>query len=130
VSQDPDPSHPELPRIFSDEEIDVLLNERRGPGAAIFDGHDTRGVRRVHVPSDGRPESTLEQRFPHIAQKLAALWPSEACALYLSSLVVMDRDGRAGFPLEIVEDLIMLHHINDMRLRQEPPRFRTPSPKR
>ena len=115
-----EPSKPELPRIFSDEEFNAVLEERKAHEQVLHDHHDVRGVREVARQSDGRPESTIEQRFPHIAQKLGALWPSEACALYLRNLVVMDRDTREGFPEEVIEDLIMLYEINEVRMRQGP----------
>ncbi len=122
-----EPSKPELPELFSDEEFEAVLEERKSREVGLSDHQDVRGVRQVARQSDGRPESTIEQRFPHIAQKLAALWPSEACSLYLKNLVVTDRDMRAGFPEEVIEDLIMLYEINEFRLRQEPSRGKGPA---
>ena len=119
-----EPSKPELPQIFSDEEFNSSLEKRKAHEHTLQD-HDVRGARKVVRESDGRPDSTIEQRFPHIAQKLAALWPSEACALYIRSLVVMDRDTREGFPEEVLEDLMMLYQINEVRKRQDPTRTST-----
>ena len=64
--------------------------------------------------TDGLPASTIEQKFPHIAKKLTLAWRSEACAAYILSLLVADRPGRQGFPAEVMEDLMMLHEINEM----------------
>ena len=60
----------------------------------------------------------MEQRFPHIAKKLPALWRSEACAVYLSGLTIADRPGRQGFPADVMEDLVMLHEINEILMRE------------
>lgn len=106
----------ELPKLFSDEEFNEqrLLRERRELA-------DRRTTERRVTPmqgrrrTDGLPESTIEQRFPHIAKRLTALWPSEACALYLASLLVSDRPDRQGFPADVMDDLLMLNEINDMR---------------
>jgi hypothetical protein len=68
--------------------------------------------------TDGLPESTIEQKFPHIAKKLTLAWRSEACAAYLSSLTVADRPDRQGFPAEVMEDLMMLYEINEMLMEK------------
>jgi len=103
----------ELPKLFSDEEFNELrlVRERRELA-------DRRTVERRVAPmqrrlTDGLPESTIEQKFPHIAQKLTLVWRSEGCAAYISGLSVADRPGRQGFPAEVMEDLMMLHEIND-----------------
>jgi hypothetical protein len=45
------------------------------------------------------------------------VWPSEACAAYLTSLIVTKRETRQGFPPEVIDDLLMLHSMNDIILR-------------
>ena len=70
------------------------------------------------VPSDGRPESMIEQRFPHVAKMLVAMWPSPAFALYVQRMVVTDRETRAGFPRDVIEDLLLLDTLNDALLRK------------
>jgi hypothetical protein len=107
----------ELPKIFSDEEFDRLLKVRREVPRPEHDRLDNSGVRPARQKSDGLPESTIEQQFPHIAQKLAVVWPSEACGLYITDLIVNRREARQGFPNEVIEDLLMLHAINDMLVR-------------
>lgn len=104
----------ELPKLFSDEEFNEQrqLRERRELA-------DRRTAERRVAPmgrrlTDGLPESTIEQKFPHIAKKLTLVWRSEGCAAYIASLSVADRPGRQGFPAEVMEDLMMLHEINDM----------------
>ena len=104
----------ELPKIFSDEEFEQLLKAREDvlrPGHDRWDNSAARPPPRV---SDGLPESCIEQQFAHVAAKLSAMWPSEACALYLSDLIVNKRGARQGFPPEVLEDLLMLYEVNDM----------------
>jgi hypothetical protein len=112
----------ELPEILSDEEFARMLQERDKASRPLRTEYDW-WVKPTMSPSDGLPESTIEQNFPRIAQKLALIWPSEACATYLTSLIVNERGPREGFPAEVIEDLLMLHSINDMILRS----FRTRS---
>lgn len=109
----------DLPKILSDEEFAALLKQRKQLDRTAHDHWDNAGVRPPQKPTDGLPESTLEQQFPHIAQKLCAVWPSEACALLINNLVVnSNRDSRQGFPEEIIEDLLMLAAINEMLVRK------------
>ncbi len=110
----------DLPKIVSDEEFDRLIKEREKAQVALRSDHDrwdNSGVSPAQRPSDGRPESTIEQQFPQVAKKLTMVWPSEACAVYLGSLLVCDRETRRGFPPEVVDDLLMLHAMNEMLLR-------------
>lgn len=114
----------ELPQIISDDEFAALLEERQRQTRAEHDRWDNSGIRPLHQPTDGLPESSIEQHFPRIAEKLVLAWPSEACAMYITSLVVNKRETRQGFPKEVVEDLLMLHAINEMLVRSgsRPPR--------
>jgi hypothetical protein len=115
----------DLPQIISDEEFSRLMEEREKAQRALRpenDRWDNAGViSRGFQPSDGLPESTIEQNFPRIAAKLLVLWPSEACAMYLTSILVNTREARQGFPPQVVEDLMMLHAMNDMILRSGKP---------
>lgn len=56
--------------------------------------------------------SALEQKFPRIALRLVELWESMACGAYLRSLLMDERGGRQGFPLDVMEDLILLDSIH------------------
>jgi hypothetical protein len=113
---------PDLPQLFSDDEFDQAQKERDKLGRAENDRWDNAGVRPAHKPTDGLPECTIEQRFPRIAQKLTMIWPSEACASYIKDLIVnIDRDTRQGFPVEVIEDFLMLAEINEMLLRKAIP---------
>jgi hypothetical protein len=114
----------DLPKIVSDEEFDRLVAEREKSLRSLRTDHnkwDNSGViSKPQRPSDGLPESTIEQSFPRIAEKLCVVWPSEACAAYITSLIVNKRETRQGFPPEVIEDLLMLHAMNDMLTRALP----------
>src|SRR5258705_437120 len=110
----------DFPEILSDEEFARMLNERERAARAIRTDQerwDNSALVPPRRPSDGRPESTIEQDFPRIAEKLVLVWPSEACAIYLTNLIVTKRETRQGFPPEVIEDLLMLHSMNDMLVR-------------
>ena len=99
-----------LPSLLSDEEFEKLRLQRNQLGNTTI---------RVTAPiTDGLPESTIEQRFAHVAEQLCATWGSEACALYINKLVISDRVGREGFPQEVIDDLMMLYQINEIRCRE------------
>jgi hypothetical protein len=109
----------EFSDIFSDDEFERLLQERHKAERALSTdqaGWDRSGRVPPHRPGDGLPESTIEQHFPQIAKQLILVWPSEACAVYLNNLIVTRRP-RQGFPPEVLDDLLMLHSMNDMLLR-------------
>src|SRR4051812_7929364 len=115
----------DLPEILSDEEFARMLDERTTAARAIRTDQERwkdSALFPPHRPGDGRPESTIEQNFPRIAEKLMLVWPSEACAIYLSDLIVTKRETRQGFPAEVLDDLLMLHSMNDMLLRSPGPR--------
>lgn len=107
----------ELPQIISDEEFDRLLSERKQLPRSEHERWDNSAIRPGHEPGDGLPECCIEQQFPRIVEKLLIVWPSEACAMYITSLLVNKREIRQGFPKEVVEDLLMLHAINDILVR-------------
>jgi hypothetical protein len=59
----------------------------------------------ARLPETVRP-SQLPQRFPRIANRLAALWRSPTrCEPYLESLLIIDRPNRQGFPAEVTLEL-------------------------
>ena len=106
----------EFPAILSDEEFEAAREQREQIVRARFNSIDVKDTQRPQTPDDGRPESSIEQRFPHIAKMLVAMWPSEAFALYVKRMIVADRETRAGFPRDVLEDLMMLDALNDMLL--------------
>ena len=109
----------DFPEILSDDEFERNLQERNKAARALrIDqaGWDHAARIPPHRPNDGFPESTIEQHFPQIAKKLILVWPSEACAAYLNSLIITKRP-RQGFPQDVLDDLLMLHSMNDILLR-------------
>jgi hypothetical protein len=118
----------ELPQIFSDEEFDRHLKARTALPRGDHERWDNAAARPLKQRGDGLPESCIEQQFPHIALKLSLVWPSDACAMYIADLVVNRREERQGFPKEVLEDLLMLHAINDMLLRAGKQRSRRVAP--
>ena len=107
----------ELPKIFSDDEFAAAM-KLQSDGQLQHDRWNPAGVRPPTPPTDGKPECSLEQSFPHICRKLVSLWGTDVCALYMKELIVSNRDTRKGFPLDIVEDLLMLYVINEIVTRK------------
>lgn len=65
------------------------------------------------------------EALPHIADELQRLWGTEACQAYIEHLLRDNRDGtRTGFPLRVVDDLLMLAAV----LEQELGRYRPELP--
>ena len=47
--------------------------------------------------------------YAHVASRITALWGTQECMDYLYQLVHDNRDGqRSGFPLEVVEEIVLL----------------------
>jgi hypothetical protein len=108
----------EFPSLLSDEEFEDLKLRRYQGERPEHDQLDNKGIRAKSAPTDGLPESTIEQRFARVSQQLAEMWPSDACASYINGLVISDRAERQGFPQEVIDDLMMLYQINEMRCRE------------
>jgi len=54
------------------------------------------------------PDKSLED-YPHIAAQLKKLWPTAEGAEYLLSLLADNRDAkRDGFPLQVIEEIVLL----------------------
>lgn len=56
-------------------------------------------------------KSSLESKFPRIAEEIARLWGWWQCEPYLSGLIINERPDRHGFDTEIMEELLMLHGV-------------------
>ena len=55
--------------------------------------------------------SPLEAQFPRVANELAQLWADPGVDAYLDQLISHTRDGRQGFPLEVMSDLLFLTEL-------------------
>jgi len=61
----------------------------------------------------GDKESLLDQNFKHLAQKIELHWGYDEFYPFMEKLMLDTRDGqRAGFPLEVLEEITMLHEIH------------------
>ena len=61
----------------------------------------------------------LEKRFPHVVDRITALWPSSKCLDYLSGLLMDDLGGvRHGFSLDVAEEIELLRDIMRMQIGQ------------
>ena len=56
----------------------------------------------------------IEERFPHVFNKLIELWGTSQMIPYIDSLVMSDRPNRAGFPFEVTAEIWDLHKIYPM----------------
>lgn len=56
------------------------------------------------------------EEFPHIIDKLDAVWPSDLAKVYLESLITDNRDGeRAGFSKAVLDEILMLIALLESR---------------
>ena len=52
--------------------------------------------------------------YPHIVEQLTAVWGTRTGRDYLHRLMHDNRSGqRTGFPLEVVEEILLLQHVAD-----------------
>lgn len=61
----------------------------------------------IPVPAD-KVRCAIEERFPHIARELCALWETDRIELYLDDLLLDTRGGRQGFPVDVLDELMFL----------------------
>lgn len=63
-------------------------------------------------PEDWKVHSGMQQgieNYPHIAARIAALWPTAECLAYLENLLADNRGGaRSGFPQAVAEEFLLL----------------------
>jgi len=108
-STTPPTSDSPFPELFGLDEI-----ERAIPHDPTVD----RPLSRT-VAFDPDPRHPLERRFPHVVDRIVGLWGTPMCAEYIQSLVMMDRgEARQGFPVDLVDDLLMLDYCLAVRLGQ------------
>ena len=55
----------------------------------------------------------VEQQFPHILARIAALWGKAGLDAYLAELMVTNRPGRQGFPHDVALELFRLATVHD-----------------
>ena len=55
--------------------------------------------------------SSLEANYPRIAAELIQRWGDPGIDVYLNELISCSRDGRQGFPLDVMSDLLFLSEL-------------------
>jgi hypothetical protein len=55
----------------------------------------------------------LEARFPHVIDRMVALWGSAELRPFLDALMLADRPGRQGFPPEVATEIFRLVNVLD-----------------
>lgn len=62
--------------------------------------------------------SSLEVRFPRIANEICSRWRGEEIDPYIDGLLLDDRGDRMGFPIDVLDELMFLAgirwHLNHM----------------
>ncbi|MFN0160264.1 MAG: hypothetical protein ACKVQQ_03480 [Burkholderiales bacterium] len=53
----------------------------------------------------------MEELYPKILARIAMTWRSPESVEYLKKLIVDERGGRAGFPMEVMSELLMLSSV-------------------
>lgn len=92
-----------FPNIFGLDEI-----ERLTP-----DNEIVRHPARRPQAFDPDPRHPLERDFSRVLHSIVVLWGTEMCTDYIRSLVMMKPgEKRQGFPMELLEDLLMLDGCN------------------
>lgn len=54
----------------------------------------------------------LETRFPHVFEKICALWGKPELDTYFQQLMTTTRPGRQGFPTEAATEIFRLSNIH------------------
>lgn len=71
-----------------------------------------------------RPTGTIEQ-MPHVMSRIQNLWGSRDCQAYLENLLRDNRDGmREGFPLSVIDEILVLAGVLEERLGPHQPYVR------
>ena len=61
----------------------------------------------------------LEAGFPHVTDRIVALWGSPELRPFMDALMLADRPGRHGFPPDVATEIFRLANILD-ELDQKP----------
>lgn len=112
-----------------------LLEVYRAAGLrAEFDGlarqlNKTFNVKAVTWDNfeDARRMPDSVEKLPHVLARLQQLWGTRECQAYIQTLLRDNRDGtRQGFPLNIIDELLLLaaileQHLGPYRVEPEAP---------
>lgn len=65
----------------------------------------------------------LEQKYPHILEKIASLTSPVEIEKFFENLMLTQRTGRQGFPVEVFDELMVLINVfRKLHLLREPPK--------
>ncbi len=99
-----------LPTLISDDELE---HEREARREEPYDPY-----RRPERPD---PWPIIAQNFPRIAQQIQSMWGRSALDEYFARLVIDDRGGRAGFPLDVLQAILEVARLHRSRFQFERP---------
>ena len=63
--------------------------------------------------------SHLEERYDHILTKIEELWDKSELHDYFSDLLIDNRGGRQGFPIEVMNEIILLREFRELETFRE-----------
>lgn len=115
---DPEDRLPSLSRrsrmtLLSQEQVSQAIEEKAKPEADDLPGEDMKN-----------PVAQLYESFPRIANRVIEFWGKPDLRDYLTSLTLMDRIDRAGFPEEAMECLLaiwrFIQDVDDDELADNP----------
>ncbi len=99
-----------LPTLMGDDEVE---HEREARRQEPYDPYKR--------PEQPDPWPIIAQNFPRIAQQVQALWGKSALDEYFARLVIDERGGRAGFPLEVLQAILEVARLHRARFQFERP---------
>ncbi|MEI7446242.1 MAG: hypothetical protein WCK28_15230, partial [Burkholderiales bacterium] len=66
----------------------------------------------IALGKEGEPVPGLARRFPHVLNRISALWGDlPAAAELIDDLLVDRRGGRRGFPADVLAELLTIRRI-------------------
>jgi ankyrin repeat protein len=69
----------------------------------------------------------LESKYPRVFERIMLMWGTSELGPYFNGLFVDDRGGRAGFPAEVMHDILMLSRLHErLQIAQKPARKEDP----
>lgn len=81
--------------LLSDNEIDKK-----------FENHQNKLEPQREIKASRNPILIIQERVPHVANKIILMWGTEDLPKYMEEIVMMDRAGRAGFHSDVMNAII------------------------
>ncbi|GAB4164847.1 MAG: hypothetical protein Fur0039_00150 [Rhodocyclaceae bacterium] len=60
-----------------------------------------------------RYPARLAAGFPHVENAIALMWGSQEIYRYFDKLFLADRNDRAGFPPEVIQEIAALRYLHE-----------------